>query len=341
MMNVAKTVSLVKNPQLEGNSLKVGDFVFVRVLKTLNNNKALISFAGQTFEASIEDKNQLLSKNPSGMINGGFRAKILQKGDSILLQLQETSENFENQNINKNTLQFYTNQSDIKNYLQNLGLIPDSISYKIVQYIQQMGYSLNLKKIDDIRKIILQFPGQEKKASEVAMYLEEKGIPVTKENIQDFLNKIKGLTDFDNNFLAKNNNSSTKEKFWISIPFQYDVKNVKSHGTIFLLKDSHTEKINFISLRLYSEEKNIFFKIYLKNHYNQGRIDITKILFYITPLESVQKVSSLEQELRKLFLQKNENYEINSDSKVIFSQDAETSLFFSDDLGLIKVNANV
>ena len=92
---------------------------------------------------------------------------------------------------------------------------------------------------------------------------------------------------------------------------------------------------------MYSEEKNIFFKIYLKNHSNQGRIDITKILFYITPIESVQKVSSLEQELRKLFLQKNEKYEINSDSKVIFSQDAETSLFFSDDLGLIKVNANV
>ena len=120
MMNVAKTVSLVKNPQLEGNGLKVGDFVFVRILKKLENNKALISFGGQSFEAAIDDKNQLLSKYPSGFVNGGFRAKILQKGDAILLQLQETSENFENQNINKNTLQFYTNQSDIKNYLQNL-----------------------------------------------------------------------------------------------------------------------------------------------------------------------------------------------------------------------------
>ena len=341
MMNVAKTVSLVKNPQLEGNGLKVGDFVFVRVLKNLDNNKALISFAGQTFEAIIEDKNQLLAKNPSGMINGGFRAKILQKGDAILLQLQETSENLENQNINKNTLQFYTNQSDIKNYLQNLGLVPDSVSYKIIQFIQQMGYSLNLKKIDDIRKIILQFSGQEKKASEVAMYLEEKGIPVTKENIQEFLNKIKGLSDFDNNFLAKNNNPNGKEKYWICIPFQYDVKSVESHGNIFLLKDSHTEKVNFICLRLYSNAKNIFFKIYLKNQYNQVKIYITKILFYITPLESVQKVGFLEQELKKMFFQKNENYAVNSDLQVIFSQDAETSFFFSDDLGLIKVNANV
>ena len=64
MMNVAKTVSLVKNPQLEGNGLKVGDFVFVRILKKLENNKALISFGGQSFEAAIDDKNQLLSKYP-------------------------------------------------------------------------------------------------------------------------------------------------------------------------------------------------------------------------------------------------------------------------------------
>ena len=118
-MNVAKTVSLVKNPQLEGNGLKVGDFVFVRILKKLENNKAIISFGGQSFEAAIDDKNQLLSKYPSGLVNGGFRAKILQENDKILLQIFERLETQESQNITQNSIQNLINQNDIKNYLQN------------------------------------------------------------------------------------------------------------------------------------------------------------------------------------------------------------------------------
>ena len=338
MMNVAKTVSLVKNPQLEGNGLKVGDFVFVRILKKLENNKAIISFGGQSFEAAIDDKNQLLSKYPSGLVNGGFRAKILQENDKILLQLQDTSEALENQNININSFQNLTNQSDIKNYLQNLGLIPDSISYKVIQYIQQMGYTFDLKNIKDIRKIILQFPGQEKKASEIAMYLEEKGISVTKENIEVFLNKIKNIGEFDNNFIAKNNASKNSEKYWICIPFQYDVKNVSSWGTIFLLKDKKTNFVNLINLRLYSEEKSIFFRIYLKNKHNQYKMNICKILFYIDPIE--KDVESLEKKLEKMFYHPKGGEKSFDIVEVHFSKSAEDSLFFSDDIGLISMNIN-
>lgn len=343
MMNVANQVSLVKNPQLEGNGLKVGDFVFVRVLKQLENNKALVSIAGYKTEVTIEDKNQLISKNPNGLINGGFRAKILQRGDSILLELQNQLEKVENQNIliEKNPISNIINQSDISNYLQNLGLVSDSISYKILQFIQQMGYSFNLKKIDDIRKLVLQFPGNEKKASEIAMYLEEKGLPVTKENIEDFLNKIQGIGDFNNSFLAKSNLSNNKDKYWICIPFQFDVKSVKSYGTIFLLKSLKENFVNFINIRLYSKEKNIFFKFYLKKQINQDKMLLSKIQFYITPLESVKKVDSAIKELKNLFLQKNELDPRNLDFDVIFSEEAENSIFFSDDLGLINVSVNV
>ena len=52
-MNVANQVSLVKVPQFEGSSLKVGDFVFVRLLKQLENNKVIVSFGGQAFEATV------------------------------------------------------------------------------------------------------------------------------------------------------------------------------------------------------------------------------------------------------------------------------------------------
>ena len=131
-MNVANQVSLVKGPQFEGYNLKVGDFVFVRLLKQLENNKVIVSFGGQAFEATLDDKNQVVAKNPNGLVNGGFKAKILQDGDKILLQIQEKLNPLENQNISENPLQKLVNQSDIKNYLQNLGLIPDSISYKII-----------------------------------------------------------------------------------------------------------------------------------------------------------------------------------------------------------------
>ena len=145
-MNVANQVSLVKVPQFEGYNLKVGDFVFVRLLKQLDNNKVIVSFGGQAFEATLDDKNQVVAKNPNGLVNGGFKAKILKDGDKILLQIQEKLNPLENQNIQQNPLQKLINQSDIKNYLQNLGLVPDSISYKIIQFIQQMGYHLDTKK---------------------------------------------------------------------------------------------------------------------------------------------------------------------------------------------------
>ena len=320
--------------------IKVGDFVFVRILKKLENNKAIISFGGQSFEATIDDKNQLLGKNPTGLINGGFRAKILQRGEAILLQLQDTSETVENQNINKNHFQNLTNQSDIKNYLQNLGLIPDSISFKVIQYIQQMGYSLNLKKLEDIRKIIHQFPGKEQKASEIAMYLEEKGLPVTKESIEELMNKIKGLKDFDNNFLAKNNHSQNKDKYWILIPFQYDVKNISSKGTIFLLKDKKLNSINLINLRLYSEEKSIFFRICLKNQYNQARIKSCRIIFYINPIESESKIEALKMELKKIFSKDKKSLSFVALEEILFSKEAESSIFFSEDFGITTVCTN-
>ena len=336
MMNVAKTVSLVKNPQLEGNGLKVGDFVFVRILKKLENNKALISFGGQSFEAAIDDKNQLLSKYPSGLVNGGFRAKILQENDKILLQIFERLETQESQNITQNSIQNLINQNDIKNYLQNLGLVPDAISYKIIQFIQQMGYYFDGKKIENIRKIVLQFPGKEKLASEIAIYLEEKGFPVTKETIQDFMEKIQGVGDFDNNFLAKSNLSKNSEKYWICLPFQYAVKNQNTRGTIFLLKEGKADFVSQINIRLDSTNKNFLFRIYLKNPHNQGKIFISKILFYVYPLES-EKVKSLTLELEKLFENQFSN-EIGF--SIQFSEELKESLFFSDDIGLISVNTN-
>ena len=335
-MNVAKTVSLVKNPQLEGNGLKVGDFVFVRILKKLENNKALISFGGQSFEAAIDDKNQLLSKYPSGLVNGGFRAKILQENDKILLQIFERLETQESQNITQNSIQNLINQNDIKNYLQNLGLVPDGISYKIIQFIQKMGYYFDGKKIENIRKIVLQFSGKEKLASEIAIYLEEKGLPVTKETIQDFMEKIQGLGDFDNNFLAKSNLSKNSEKYWICLPFQYAVKNQNTRGTIFLLKEGKADFVSQINIRLDSTNKNFLFRIYLKNPHNQGKIFISKILFYVYPLES-EKVKSLTLELEKLFENQFSN-EIGF--SIQFSEELKESLFFLDDIGLISVNTN-
>ena len=342
MMNVANQVSLVKNPQLEGNGLKVGDFVFVRVLKQLENNKALVSIAGYKTEVTIEDKNQLISKNPNGLINGGFRAKILQRGDSILLELQNQLEKVENQNVisEKNPISNIINQSDISSYLQNLGLVSDSISYKILQFIQQMGYSFNLKKIDDIRKLVLQFPGNEKKASEIAMYLEEKGLPVTKESIEDFMNKVLGLKDFDNNFLAKSNSSKNLEKYWICLPFQYDFGFENTYGTIFLLKNKNTSKVELINLRLKSKENTFLFRIYLKNQYNQAKINVIKILFYIEPLEK-EKISSLCSLLKNLFNDENDTKDKNQfQLQVVFSDEIKESLFFSDDTGLISVDTN-
>ena len=335
MMNVANQVSLVKGPQFEGSSLKVGDFVFVRLLKQLENNKVIVSFAGQAFEATLDDKNQVVAKNPNGLVNGGFKAKILKDGDKILLQIQEKLNPLENQNIQQNPLQKLINQSDIKNYLQNLGLVPDSISYKIIQFIQQMGYHLDTKKIDNIRKIVMQFPGREKQASEIAMYLEEKGLPVTKENIEDLMTKILGLKDFDNNFLAKNNSSSNSDNYWICLPFQYDFDEKTTYGTIFLLKNKATNFTKLINIRLFSAEKNFIFRICLKNHHNRAKIFISKILFYIEPVES-KKVNSLISELKNLFKNPSEMEDI----QVEFSEELKESMFFSDDIGLISVNTN-
>ena len=74
----------------------------------------------------------------------------------------------------------------------------------------------------------------------------------------------------------------------------------------------------------------------MKNPHNQGKIFISKILFYVYPLES-EKVKSLTLELEKLF---ENQFSSEIGFSIQFSEELKESLFFSDDIGLISVNTN-
>lgn len=325
-MTPTNSIRIVNNPQFLSTNLKNGDFVFVRVLKAehdikSSSNKALVSFAGTAIEVETE-----------ATLNAGdsFKAKLTVDGQKIILSKVFEQNVSKNQLTNQAQLQnavFLVNEkSEIYNILQNLGIAADDVSFKLIQFAEQMGTNFDFSKIGSIKKLVQKFGKNETLAAEIYMLLKEKGIEPTEENIRHILNLVLG-DNGDSGLLKKLNKPANNKKSWVLLPFDYFIGDKKVFGTIMLLKNvkNMVERMN---LRFFSDNKSFFFVIHLKNSFNVAKIISCKILFYITPCSDSKKNVS---EAKKYFKFIADEVEIH------FSKTAMNGFIFNDNEGLQRV----
>ena len=164
------TNSLYKESFSEGGS------VFVRVIKNLGGGNYIVSLGGSRLsvrsETPLEENSSLL-------------AKIKIFGEKIMLIRQPVG-NFAEvsaQKISANVSADGVLSGAAAAYLKKLGLTPDALSSSMLSQMQELGLSFNLDFMKRIRLLAGKFRGREKRAAEIALALEQKGLVADKKSV--------------------------------------------------------------------------------------------------------------------------------------------------------------
>ena len=170
LQKAALTNSLYKKSFSEGGS------VFVRVIKNLGGGNYIVSLGGSRLsvrsETPLEENSSLL-------------AKIKIFGEKIMLIRQPVG-NFAEvsaQKISANVSADGVLSGAAAAYLKKLGLTPDALSSSMLSQMQELGLSFNLDFMKRIRLLAGKFRGREKRAAEIALALEQKGLVADKKSV--------------------------------------------------------------------------------------------------------------------------------------------------------------
>ncbi len=161
------------------HSIREGSTVYVRVIKSAGNNSYIASFAGGRFF--------LKSEIPLAA-GSGFLARIKVENGRTILQKLPGGVSAE-KSVQKITLE---NQTQ---FLENLGLPPDNISFSMLQQIKMLGSRFLPSTFQKARKIAEKINGREKAASDAALVLEEKGISSDEKKVAAILEENRGNAD--------------------------------------------------------------------------------------------------------------------------------------------------
>ena len=139
-----------------------GQKIRVTVLKNNGDGTSLVSFGGGKFNVKCQRNFE------PGQT---FEAKVVDSGGKILLQ-PEGEKIF---------------ASSFVRFMEANGLVPDQITAKVFEFMEQSGVRIDKKILQKSRSIALNFPGKEKAAAEIACMLLEKGIEPTEEKVGQLL----------------------------------------------------------------------------------------------------------------------------------------------------------
>lgn len=206
-------------PGLQALDLKDGSSVAVNVLKNNGNGTYLVSFAGSRFNVK--------SKIP--LENGQkFVAKLSVRENKVFLSPQKSLNQIQ-ETENSALLSKISQNADLAKVLAEFGLVPDSITIKIMQFLQQGNFSLDKNLMKKARIIALNFPGNEKKAAEIAISLFEKGVNVNVQLVKKILDSLfasnKNLQDLKNQKNLNDDSDSENSKN------QQNLKNQKKNSS--------------------------------------------------------------------------------------------------------------
>lgn len=311
------------------NIILDGSKVFVRVLSKNQNNTFTVSFAGNKFDV-YSDKPLLPGTE--------FHAKISTKNGAIILNPVKETIDSETSNLIKINSSIPSTNIEITNWFLQMGLPADSVALKIVQFFQQMGIKPDLKVLSKAWRLAQKFPQKEKKAAEIAMFLEEKGIYADENNIKYLLELLEGNSndnynqDKNNALLQYINHKTENNKFWIVLPFEYTInetEKLKATGSIRILcnKDKKSTEI----IKIYSDlsRKKYYFVLYFT------KLNKKSVLLHFCQepqlpiLEQKKQITTLTEILNKHFLA-DVSYNGNLAGEGIFTSDTEVMFISSE-----------
>ncbi|MFC2330108.1 MAG: hypothetical protein ACFNKL_03405 [Treponema sp.] len=161
---------------LSSKSFSEGGSVFVRVIKNLGGGNYFVSLGGSRLsvrsETPLEETSTLL-------------AKIKISGEKIMLIRQPVGKFAEvsAQKISANVTADGALSGAAAAYLKRIGLTPDSLSVSMLSQMQELGLSFNIDFMNRIRLLAGKFRGREKRAAEIALALEQKGLVADEKSV--------------------------------------------------------------------------------------------------------------------------------------------------------------
>ncbi len=132
-IGIIQTVPQLRAHAASSPVIRSGSVVSVRVLEKTSDGSYVVSLAGQKMQ---------VSSKISLMPGSTFSAKVVVKGNAFSLVLQDDS------SVQKNPVISFQNSSqglsqEAQAFLSSLSLPPDSQSFRIIQFLQQMGMKIN------------------------------------------------------------------------------------------------------------------------------------------------------------------------------------------------------
>ncbi len=201
------------------NSLREGSSVYVRIIKSNGNNSYLASFAGGKFFIKSEIP---LSAG------SGFLAKIKLENGKVVLQ--KLADNLES----KDSIQKITAENQ-NSFLEKMGLVPDNISFGLLQQMKMLGSRFSLAAFQKSRKIAEKIKGREKSASDAAFILENKGVLPDEKRILGILGDDNDSGEFfsEKNVLPPKSENPFRDFFKNILEFPENINNKPGILTLF------------------------------------------------------------------------------------------------------------
>ena len=341
------TVHITDKPLSSAISLREGSFVFVRVLDEKPDGTYTVLFAGNRFSVHADKKLFPGDAFPARLTTDGRKLILLPDFSRVFNRTENGSKISNNSNI---FTMSELSDGEAAQYFAALGLVPDDLSKRIVSFMQLLGVRLDSDKASFIRDVAKKFPGHEKEAAEAAGILEEKGIPVTEENVSKLMGMILGCGSAENGFTAGVNAGEDDSPNWIIIPYEYKGSDRNAvddgsgkgtsgdysepfSGSICLLKepDGTVSRLKITSRK---GEKFFLFKIYLNYSVNRNTIDECTVEFAIQSQNgSIANDGRIESKLKTALAGVAEKI------KVQYIPDADFACLCDDDIALVRAKA--
>ena len=166
-------LSNVSNSQ----TIREGSSVYVKILNQVSSNSYTASFAGSRFIVKSNNPLQINSSFVATVKLHNGQVQLVPKTDNIAIL----------KNLNGNFINEIVSDSALKSYLVQLGLVPDGLSFLMLQTVKNFGMKLNVQLLNKIHGLALKYPGREKEVAEIALSLEQKGIAITEAAIESIL----------------------------------------------------------------------------------------------------------------------------------------------------------
>ncbi|WP_407425354.1 hypothetical protein [Treponema sp.] len=218
---MTSSVQIIKNqlPQtLQSNAvLRDGSVVAGRVLSQNGNGYYTVSLAGQMIEVRSQVPLQ------KGQV---FQAQVRMSDNQLFLSIVSDSKNT-GEILQKFSLQNQKIPVQLQNFLLALGFEPDSDSFKILQFMQQLGIKIDVESAKKALNYAKKNGTVNHEKAQFSFLFEEKGLALNDEWVSALLEN--GKRDEQNNKQQHNHDDNEDNLFFndkISVNF---VKNLKSY----------------------------------------------------------------------------------------------------------------